>query len=339
MSLAAGGEPSGRRKSARALTAASRLASAGKREQALRKLDEVFRLDAANIVAHRLYQDLMVAAGRRREMLERYARAKTNRKNRRLKNLVHYMEARAQIDPQVRRGRLESIFNSNPRHFWAAYDLVAACVAAGDLQAAEKYARAARALRSRDADVCNVLGNVLFQAGKLEDAEREFREALRLRDGFAEALYNLGLVRAAQKRYAEAAGLFAKAGEARRDFAEAHNNRGHALARLGKLQEAIRAYQRAVKIRPGYGSAWNNMSVAHYRRKDYWQAWTCLQKAERHGHRPNAVYKRVLRKRLFPEEEPETGREPAAGNGGGPHGRNPAGSPPPGRPKSGDSKG
>ena len=310
--VARGGQKVNRRTLAARHTAeASSLATAGKREEALRKLEEAFKYDAASIVAHRLYQDLMTAAGRRAEMLERYARARKKGRDRRLRNLLGYLEARAESDPKVRRGKLESVLKLNPRHFWEAHDLVAACTLGEDLAAAEKYGRAARDLRPRDADVRNVLGNVLLQAGKLKDAEKEFNEALKLRPSFAEALYNLGLIRSSQKKYAEAVEFFRKAGEAKETFAEAHNNRGHALARLGRLEEAIKAYQQATRIRPAYGQAWNNMSVAYYRSKDYWKAWECLQKAEKHNHAVNRVYKRVLRKRLFPERKPDESKKPA----------------------------
>jgi tetratricopeptide (TPR) repeat protein len=301
---ALGAQPLNPKKEARKhLAKASELATKGKREEALKALERVFKFDVANTVAHRLYQDLMIAAGRRKQMLARYARAKAKKKNRRLLQLMRYMEARAQTDASKRREELEGLFKLNPRNFWVAYDLVAACVESGDLAAAEKYAGIARDLKPRDADVRNVLGNVLLQAGKLDEAEKELKEAIKLRAAFAEAHYNMGLLRAAQKKYAEAVACFKQAGEFKKDFAAAHNNRGHCLARLSKLDEAIAAYKLSVKIKPDYGSAWNNMSVAYYRKKDYWNAWGCLQKAEKHGHVPHEVYKRILKKKLFPEKK------------------------------------
>ncbi len=305
---ASGGEApdaEARRAEARkALAAASRLAAEGTPEEALKSADRAVTLDPMNELAHRFYQDLMLAAGRRAELAARYARARGKRKNKRLLAVIAYMEARAQADPKERRRELESIYGARTSHFWAAYDLVAACVECGDLEAAEKYALAARELRPRDADVRNVLGNVLLQAGKLDEAEKELGEALRLRTPFAAASYNLGLVAAARKKYADAVEHFRRALAADPKMAEAAGNMGHCLARLEKPDEAIAAYRKAISIRPGYGQAHNNLAVALYRKKDYWGAWKHLQEAEKCGYVPAESFKRVLRKQLFPDEKP-----------------------------------
>jgi Flp pilus assembly protein TadD len=286
------------------LQAAARLAAEGRREEALKAADALVTRDPFDVPAQRLYQDLMLAAGRRDELLARYARAGGKEKNARLLGLLRYLEARAEPEPARRRGRLEAAYASDQQKFWAAYDLVELCTAGGDLAAAEKYARAARDARPGDADVRNVLGNVLVQAGKPKEAEVELAEALKLRPAFPEAEYNLGLVRAAAGKHQEAAGLFRRAVEQEAKFAEAWNNLGHSLARLDKPDEAIAAYRRAIEIKPGYGAAHNNLAVSLYRQGDGWGAWKHLQEAEKSGYRVSESFKRVLSRKLFPEKQP-----------------------------------
>ncbi len=303
--LAAAGEKEGD------LAAAARLAAAGKREAALKLADKAVSARPSSIPAQRLYQDLMLAAGKREALLARYRRAKDKKKNRRLFAVIRYLEARAGTDLKEKRKRLEALLLTRQFGFWAAYDLVAVCTAAGDLAAAGKHGRAARDLRPRDADVRNVLANVYLQTGKLKEAEAEIKEALKLRPRFAQAHYNLGLIRAAARKYGEAAALFRRAAEGNPSFAEAHNNLGHCLARLDKSDEAVAAYRKAIAARPDYASAYNNLAVALYRKKDYWAAWENLQKAEKHGYPVAPTFKRVLKKKLFPEKKSEP-KKPAA---------------------------
>ena len=286
------------------LARASRLASEGKLEEALRLADGAVTARPASVPAQRLYQDLMLRAGEREALVARYRRALAVRKNRKLRPVLNYMLARADPDPAERRKRLEAVFAPGKRHFWAAYDLVELCTAAGDLEAAEKYGKAARDLRPGEAGVRNVLANVYLQAGKPEGAEKELAEALRLQPRFPQARYNLGLVRASAKKYGEAAELFRKAAEENPKFAEAFNNLGHCLARLEKADEAIAAYRKAIALKPDYGSAYNNLAVVLYRRKDHWAAWKNLMLAEKHGHPVAPSFKRVLEKKLFPDRKP-----------------------------------
>ncbi len=287
------------------LAAAARLAAEGKREEALKLVDKAVAAKPTSILAQRLYQDLMLAAGKREALMARYQRARKRKKNRRLLGIIRYLEARAGTDLAEKRKKLEALALSRGFAFWAAYDLAAVCTAAGDMAAAEKHGGAARDLRPRDADVRNVLANVYMQAGKLKEAEAEIKEALRLRPKFAQAHYNLGLIRAAAKKYEEAVALFRKAAGESPRFAEAHNNMGHCLARLNRPDEAIAAYKKAIAARPDYASAHNNLAVAQYRKKDYWSAWKYLMLAEKHGHVIAPTFKRVLKKRLFPEKKSE----------------------------------
>ena len=290
------------------LAEASRLAAAGKSKEALALLDKLLAASPQNVPAERLYQDLMLAAGRREELLAAYKRSESNPA---MRALARYLEARAEAAPEKRREKLEAILALEPRNFWAAYDLIAGCAAAGDLASAERYGRAARELRPADADVRNVLGNVYLQMGKPKEAEAELNEALKARPKFPQAHYNLGLLRAGEGQLKEAAALFAKAAEEDPGFAEAWNNQGHCLARLDKTDAAIAAYRKAVEIKPDYGAAWNNLAVALYRQNDLWGAWASLEKAEKYGYQVAPSFRRVLAKKLFPEKAPAPAPPPA----------------------------
>jgi Flp pilus assembly protein TadD len=282
------------------LAEASRLAAAGKDQEALAVADKLLALSPQNVPAQRLRQDLMLKAGRRGELLAGYTQAEANAT---MRPLMRYLRARAEPTAEKRRAELERILAMDPKNFWAAYDLVPLCTAAGDLKAAERWATAARDLRPGDPDVRNVLGDVYLQAGKLKEAEAELGEALKLRPKFPQALYNLGLVRAGAGKFKDAAEFFAKAAEEDPGFAEAWNNRGHCLTKLEKNDEAIACYRKAVELKPDYGSAWNNLAVALYRKNDLWAAWAALEKAEKAGYAVAESFKRVLAKKLFPDKE------------------------------------
>jgi len=280
---------------------AARLATAGRQGEALAMVEKLLAASPQDVPAQRLRQDLMISSGRRDELLAAYAREDGNPT---MRALLRYLRARAETAPEKRRAELERVTALEPRNFWAVYDLVPLCTAAGDLKAAERWATAARDLRPGDPDVRNVLGDVCLQAGKLKEAEVELAEALRLRPKFPQALYNLGLLRAAAGKAKDAADLFARAIEESPGFAEAWNNRGHCLAKLDQADESVACYRKAVELKPDYGVAWNNLAVALYRKSDFWGAWAALEKAEKCGYTPSESFKRVLSKKLFPDKAP-----------------------------------
>ena len=121
-----------------------------------------------------------------------------------------------------------------------------------------------------DAEVCLILGSLLYKRNRLDEAERAYRESLRLDSSNAQAHQFLGevLCHKAEKLY-EAPGTRVKAAEFYREVVAAedralaresslglaHLTRGRALNRLGRTAEAIRAFRAALLYLPELADA------------------------------------------------------------------------------------
>ncbi|MCL4205420.1 MAG: tetratricopeptide repeat protein [Pirellulaceae bacterium] len=97
------------------------------------------------------------------------------------------------------------------------------------------------------------------QAGRLAEAEAGYRAVLDSEPENADVLNMLGNVLADQQRWQEAADSYRRAVAARPDKAAAHYNLGNALSALDLLRDAVQAYQQAIALRPDYAKAHFNL--------------------------------------------------------------------------------
>ncbi len=250
------------------------------------------RLDPS---VHIAYQNVMTGLGRKDELVKKYddflARDLSDARR-------AFLRARLRDDPVMRLRGLEGAIRKDGDLFWAHYELAQAHLELGDDDRALTSARRAAELRPDDAEVLDVLGNVLFQSGRVPEAVEQFRKALSIKDPFPDCSYNLGLVlyRVGEKREAEKEFRRALAGKP--DFTEAMVALGHARARAGDLEEAVRLYEKAISLRPDYGRAHNNLAVAYYRAGEYWLAKASLERALKHRFPVPGAFTRALAKKL-----------------------------------------
>jgi tetratricopeptide (TPR) repeat protein len=121
--------------------------------------------------------------------------------------------------------------------------------AAGEFEAAERYARAAIALARQRPDGYHVLGSALEAQGRLDEAWAAFQEAARHDEASGEPLVGLGRVSEARGERARAAQLYEQAAARRGASAEAlwrraalyleEGARGEAEALLAKVAPEV----------------------------------------------------------------------------------------------------
>jgi superkiller protein 3 len=152
----------------------------------------------------------------------------------------------------------------HPGDFWINHDLAHFCGAMKPARTHEAigFFRAALALRPRNPDVHNNLGNALQEQGKLAEAVAAYREAIRLKPNFPEAHTNLGAALEAQGKVAEAVTAHREALRLKPDFPGAYTNLGGALQAQGKVAEAVAAHREAIRLKPDYPQAHTNLGSA-----------------------------------------------------------------------------
>ena len=246
-----------------------------------------------DLSAHIAYQNLMVKLGRKKELVGKYdgflARDMSDARR---------MFLRARLHDEVRRRRhgLERAAWRDEKLFWAHYELAEIYLTVGELDRALKSVRRAATLNPGDANVLNVLGNVLYQSGRAREAVDAFRKARSTKTPFPDCSYNLGLAlyRLGEKKEAEKE--FRRALAEKPDFPEALVALGHARARAGALEEAVGLYGKAIELKADYGRAHNNLAVAHYRMGKYWPARASMERALKYGFPVPAAFRRALEK-------------------------------------------
>ena len=246
-----------------------------------------------DLSVHIAYQNLMVKLGRKGELVEKYDGflARDMSDARRM-----FLRARLHDDRTKRRQGLERAARRDEKLFWAHYELAGSYLEPGELDRALRSVRRAAELSPDDANVLNVLGNVLYQSGRAREAADALRKARSLKTPFPDCSYNLGLAlyRLGEKKEAEKE--FRRALAERPDFPEAMVALGHARARAGKLEEAVGLYRKAIDLKSDYGRAHNNLAVAYYRMGKYWPARASLERALKWGFPVPAAFRRALEK-------------------------------------------
>lgn len=136
-----------------------------------------------------------------------------------------------------------------------------ACLAAGDLAAAEACYRQAICVAPRYADAHNNLGLALTRQGLTEAGLASFRHALTLEPRLVQAYLNAGNSERSLGHFEEALRLYVKASSIAPEDASARNNLGALLRDLGRTAEAMESFEAAIQLNPG-------LAEAHYNRGD-----------------------------------------------------------------------
>jgi tetratricopeptide (TPR) repeat protein len=120
----------------------------------------------------------------------------------------------------------------------------------GQLDRAERLARAICAAKADHFDALHLIAVIASRQQRFEDALAGYERALAVRPDHADALYNRGATLYELKRFDEALASYERALALRPDHAEAHYSRGLTLRALNRLEEALTSFERAVALRP-----------------------------------------------------------------------------------------
>jgi Flp pilus assembly protein TadD len=142
------------------------------------------------------------------------------------------------------------------------YNLGAALVRRGELDAAIREYREGLRIKPHDAEAHNNLGAALADRGYTDAAIREYREALRINPDDDMAHTNLGIALARKGHMDAAIQEYQAALRLSPDSTDVLNNLGIALASKGNLDMAIQKFQESLRLDPNNVKAHTNLGLA-----------------------------------------------------------------------------
>ncbi len=145
-------------------------------------------------------------------------------------------------------------------------------------EAVEVYLRATT-LEPEDFDTNLNLGACYYSLGKYTLAEKYCKAAIALRGDSAEAHSNLGIIYDSQGRLYEAIKAYKDSLEIDVHQPKLLMNLGSTYLRQGRLDSAMRAFEMAAREDPDSADAWAQLGTCHYRRKEYDEALSAYLRA------------------------------------------------------------
>lgn len=127
---------------------------------------------------------------------------------------------------------------------------------------AERWCRAALALRPDAFDALHILGLIGAQTGRMAEAHEWLGKAVRVFPGSPDCWNNLGLVQRELGRRLDALASFDRALAIAPNHVMAHNGRGVVLRDTGRIEEAVAAFDRAIASAPTFAEAHANRANA-----------------------------------------------------------------------------
>ncbi len=127
---------------------------------------------------------------------------------------------------------------------------------------ADRWCRAALALRPDAYDALHILGLVAAQTGRMAEAHEWLGKAVRVFPGSPDCWNNLGLVQRELGRRLDALASFDRALAIAPGHVMAHNGRGVVLRDTGRIEEAVAAFDRAIASAPTFAEAHANRANA-----------------------------------------------------------------------------
>jgi protein O-GlcNAc transferase len=240
----------------------SRLASAGKLEEAIAAFRQAIRIKPDFAEAHGNLGSLLLDVGRIDEAVA------ANREAIRL--MPGSEQAHYNLGVSLQRlgdllgaiASYEKAIALNPRFAMAHNNLGIVLQQVGQLDKAIESLRLSVLLNPTDATAHNNLANALHDRGKIDEAITSFGNAIRLNPRYANAYYNLGNALHDAGRFDEAISMFIHAIRLKPDSAEAHSNLGRTLRNVGRIDETIATYRQALRINPDLANVHSNLVFA-----------------------------------------------------------------------------
>jgi len=131
----------------------------------------------------------------------------------------------------------------------------------GNLELAEKTAKALLKTFPNAFVLYNLYGNTLAGQNKFQEAVTAFRKALEIDPSVGELHFNLGILLTNLNRTDEAITSYKKAVNLKPNLTDAHYNLGAALQSQDKYDQAATSYQKAIALEPGFFEALVNLGV------------------------------------------------------------------------------
>ncbi len=116
----------------------------------------------------------------------------------------------------------------------------------GQLNEAYRYLRSAARLRPNQAEIYNLLGQVLLDAGVLDEARNAFLACLEMAPGHVQALLRLGNLHRERNQTGQAIEFYQRALATKPDDPFILSNLGNAWLDLGETTEAIACYEKSL---------------------------------------------------------------------------------------------
>lgn len=185
------------------LARADRLYHGGQFEEAAQAYQEALRADAANLDAHRGYQNSLRKLRRTDRLLAEY-KARVEREP--VSPAAHYLYGRL-LDGEAFEKEMQAAVHIDPEFYHARLALGQFYLKANRLQEAGAELKAAVAARSDSSEAHQLYAFVCAKIDAVELAEQHYRRALELRPDFPEARLGLALVLKSTGQYPEAAEL------------------------------------------------------------------------------------------------------------------------------------
>ncbi len=154
-----------------------------------------------------------------------------------------------------------AVIDANSKDALAHAYLASVLVGKGIAKEALTHYRAAVAIHPSEAIFHNELGNALARLGEFEEAERSLREAVRLSDASPEINNNLGNILRGLGRHLEAIEQYQEALRLRPDYSEAQTNLGVVMQEVDNLTGARFAYEAAIAMDPSNAFAYSHLGL------------------------------------------------------------------------------
>ncbi len=147
----------------------------------------------------------------------------------------------------------------------------------------------ARALKPKDLEVLNNLGNAYLMAGQSSRAMATYKELIALDGGRFQAYYNIGNIQLEDQKYAAAEESFMMALKLQRDSAQVVNNLAVAQEWQGKGPASMANFKKASDLMPKDPTYARNAGASAYKAKDYAMAIAYFERAMNNKNRDSKL--------------------------------------------------
>ena len=225
--------------------------------KALIKAKQALSENSESVYAHRLYQDLLLKDGWRKQLLEEYSK-RIAEKGKTAENL--YLLARLQ-DMDEQEESFRKIVDEFPQFAWGYYGLGGSYEDKNDYKKAIKFYEKAVSLDNKHVPAYQQLAVSYTETEGMEKAVEILEQGLSQVPGNAGLLSYHGYYLRILKKYAPALKSLQEALQQEPEHETALRQLGFLYTDQGKHDEAIKARKKYLELWPGDGNSWYQLGV------------------------------------------------------------------------------